>query len=114
MPIDTPTIVLDPGHGGDEVGAVGSNGLAEKDLNLAVAQLARDALEEDGEAVVLTRTADYRVTVRMRAAIAAATQARVFVSIHHNGAPRGDSSRPGTEVFYQNRSRDSPPCGPCL
>ena len=57
-PIGGTTVVLDPGHGGVETGAVGDNGLRESDLNLAVARLAKAALEARGATVMLTRTAD--------------------------------------------------------
>ena len=106
-PIEQATVVVDPGHGGDEIGAVGANGLVEKDLNLAVAQEVREQLEALGETVVLTRTADYRETIAARVALAEAVDAQVLVSIHHNGAPSGESAEPGTEVFYQHDSAPS-------
>lgn len=98
------TVVLDPGHGGGETGAVGDNGLRESDLNLAVARLAKAALERQGAAVVLTRTGDYRVSLGARAAIAKALRPPVFVSVHHNGGVDGRSTKPGTETYYQYRS----------
>ena len=70
------TVVLDPGHGGDEPGAVGPGGHREKDVNLAVAEEAQRQLEALGATVVLTRTGDYRITLASRAAIATALAAR--------------------------------------
>lgn len=101
------TVVLDPGHGGDEVGATGPNGLRESDLNLAVARYAEVALERLGATVVLTRTSDVRMTLRARGEIATALRAPAFVSIHHNGAPDGPSPRPGTETYFQIASPES-------
>ncbi len=106
-PLYGATVVLDPGHGGDEPGAVGANGLTEAELNLAVAELARDELEAAGATVVLTRTADYRIALAPRAEIATRLGARAFVSIHHNGEADGPSARPGTETYAQIASPES-------
>ena len=100
-------VVLDPGHGGPETGAVGANGLAEKHLNLAVAQLVRAELETRGYSTVLTRNADIRMPTVARAEIALALSAKAFVSIHHNGGATRGSPEPGTEVFHQGRSPES-------
>lgn len=101
------TIVLDPGHGGAEPGAVGANGLSEAALNLAVTGHVEQALAAAGVTFVSTRTANYRVTLTTRAAIVAAAKPRAFVSIHHNGDPDGPREGPGTEIFYQNQSSDA-------
>ena len=106
-PVTSATVVLDPGHGGDEPGAVGPNGLTEKALNSAVTGYARAALERAGIGVVVTRTADYRMTLGARARIATALKPRAFVSIHHNAAPDGPRDGPGSETYYQLRSADS-------
>lgn len=103
-PIFGATVVLDPGHGGIETGATGPNGLVERDLNLAVAELAKADLEHEGATVVLTRTGDYRVTLAARAALAQRLKPPVFVSIHHNGGADGPSDKPGTETYYQHAS----------
>ncbi len=103
-PVD---IVIDPGHGGSEPGAIGANGLAEKTLNLAVARQVIAALNAAGVPTLLTRTADYRVTLTQRANIAKAINPRAFVSVHHNGASDGPRDGPGTEVFFQHASGDS-------
>jgi N-acetylmuramoyl-L-alanine amidase len=103
-PIRGATVLLDPGHGGEEEGAVGANGLTEKDLNLRVARLAAAALEAQGATVVLTRTADYRVTLEARAALAQRLRPPVMVSVHHNGGHDRPSDKPGTETYYQYAS----------
>lgn len=106
-PLYGATVVLDPGHGGIETGATGENGLVEKDLNLRVSELARAALEREGATVVLTRTADYRITLQARAAIVKRLQPPVFISVHFNGGHDGPSDRPGTEMYYQHASPES-------
>jgi N-acetylmuramoyl-L-alanine amidase len=102
LPLPGATIVLDPGHGGDELGAVGANGLAEKDVNLLVATRAADLLRAAGATVVVTRTTDVRMTLEVRAEIVNRLAPRAFVSVHHNGGSDGPSARPGTETWAQH------------
>ena len=106
-PLSGATVVLDPGHGGDEPGAVGPAGTREKDVNLAVALEAERLLEEAGATVVLTRTGDYRITLASRRAIANALRPEVFVSIHHNADPDGPHDGPGSETYFQIASPES-------
>ena len=100
-PIAGALVVLDPGHGGSESGAIGPTGLKESAVNLAVAQEVQRDLEASGVRVVLTRTADYRVTLASRGKIATALGAAAFVSIHHNAGPDHLQDTPGTEIYYQ-------------
>ena len=100
-------VVLDPGHGGRETGAVGANGLVERDLNLIVAEMVREELEAQGYSVVLTLTTNVRMPILTRAEIALALSPQVFVSIHHNGGTTNRSSDPGTEVFHQAHNPES-------
>ena len=106
-PLYGATVVLDPGHGGIETGAVGTNGLAEKDLNPLVVAHAKRALEAAGATVVVTRTADYRVTLQVRAEIAKRLAPLAFVSVHYNGGSDGPSEKPGTETFFQIANPES-------
>lgn len=106
-PIEGATVVLDPGHGGDEPGAVGPNGLSEKEVNLVVSGHARAALEAARVSVALTRTGDYRMTLEARAQLVKALDPRAFVSIHHNAEPDGPWDRPGSETYYQVASPES-------
>src|SRR5205814_6376584 len=106
-PLGPVDVVLDPGHGGNEKGAIGPNGLTEKALNLAVSTYARDALAQVSINVVLDRTGDYDVTLEGRAKIALALKPRAFVSIHHNAEPDGPRDGPGTETYYQIASGES-------
>ncbi len=107
-PIYQTTVVLDPGHGGAiETGAVGPNGLAEKDLNLTLAKATARRLLDVGISTVLTRTSDYRIPLATRAQIADTLDASALISIHHNAPILSDSEIPGTEVFYQTNRPES-------
>ncbi|HEV7865742.1 MAG TPA: N-acetylmuramoyl-L-alanine amidase [Acidimicrobiia bacterium] len=104
----TADIVIDAGHGGPEPGATGQGGLTEKELNLAVAQMAVEALAADGVTAALARTGDYRQTLASRVAVATAMHPKAFVSIHHNAEPDEQRPGPGTETYYQV-GKDVPP-----
>jgi len=92
-------IVIDAGHGGDEIGAKGTNGALEKNVTLSVARRLKAALEGRlGLRVILTRDGDTTVGLDERAAIANNNKADLFVSLHANAAPRTATS--GAEVFY--------------
>lgn len=106
-PVGPVAVVLDAGHGGDEPGAVGPNGLAENPLNLAVVNHARTALEAAGFPTLLTRTGDYRMTLDARAKLVKAVDPRAFVSVHHNAEPDGPHPVPGSETYYQIASAES-------
>lgn len=105
--VPSATVVLDPGHGGADPGAVSAAGLQEEPVNLAVARYAKAALEVAGVSALLTRTGDYDMDLAPRADIAKAVSARAFVSIHHNAEPDGPWPRPGTETYYQIGSPSS-------
>jgi N-acetylmuramoyl-L-alanine amidase len=92
-------VVLDPGHGGTEVGAVGPQGTTEKDLNLAVALEAHRLLSDLGADVVLTRSSDHNLTTGFRGLLAKSIDPALFVSIHHNGGAPRSGPEPGTIVL---------------
>lgn len=100
-------VVLDPGHGGDEPGAVGPGGLSEAEVNLDVVERALALLAERGIPAVATRTQDYRATLAFRVQVAIDAEAEVFISVHHNAAPDEQRDTPGTESFFQFRSEES-------
>ena len=107
-PLTGANVVLDPGHGGDEPGAVGPAGTTEKAVNLAIAQEAQRQLEASGATVVLTRTGDYRITLASRAAIATAPAARsCSCRSTTTPSPTGPHDGPGAETYYQIASPDS-------
>ena len=83
--LDAKTIVIDPGHGGRDPGAIGAGGLHEKDVTLAVALLLRDRLKKyPGYRILMTRDKDVRISTRERVAFANAKKADLFISIHCN------------------------------
>jgi len=83
------TIVIDPGHGGEESGVKGAGGALEKDVALAVARRLKGAIEGRlGMRVLLTREDGNRVDADGRAAIANNNKADLFISLHANGSPR--------------------------
>ena len=104
-PRDIRRIVLDPGHGGSDPGAIGPNGLREKDVTLDVAHRAAPILaREVGVSTLLTRDVDVFVPLDERAARANAFNADLFVSIHLNSSP--DREGRGVMTFVLDSSRD--------
>ena len=99
-----PAVVLDPGHGGDEAGAVGPTGLQEKEVNLDVASRAAAMLNARGIPALLTRTSDYRASLPFRVQVADASGTDLMISVHHNADPDGPLDKPGSETYYQFRS----------
>lgn len=101
-PQDVPgihTIVIDPGHGGKEVGAVGPNGVYEKDITLALCQkLAASLASKIGARVVLTREDDSVVSLDQRTALANQYKADLFLSVHLNAAVVRDAK--GSETYF--------------
>lgn len=92
------TIVLDPGHGGTETGAIGATGTAEKDLTLAIASSLAQRLERRLPVkVVLTRTEDVQLSLDDRTALANQYKADLFVSLHVNSS--FGSSAQGAETY---------------
>ncbi len=83
-----PLVVIDPGHGGRDPGAIAPD-LAEKDVTLAIARAVRDALLElGGVRVAMTRDADRQVPLGDRPEMARRLRADLFLSIHADAAPR--------------------------
>jgi N-acetylmuramoyl-L-alanine amidase len=92
------TIVIDPGHGGDEAGARGPGGTEEKTVTLAVARRLKALVENRlGLRVLLTRDRDATVRLDERAAVANNNKADLFLSLHANASPQAAVS--GAEVF---------------
>lgn len=99
-------IVLDPGHGGRDPGAIGINGIREKDIALAVGKevvrLNRELYDNRLE-IFLTRYSDTLISLSHRTKLAKALQADVFVSIHCNQAERRAAQ--GIEIFVYQINR---------
>lgn len=115
-PLQGKIVVIDPGHGGYDPGAV-RGGVYEKEINLQISLRLKKSLEEKGASVILTRTGDYnlataglhsreahRYDLSKRLEAASRAKAGIFVSIHANcGYGRTYS---GAEVFYSQHSEN--------
>src|SRR5690606_20671126 len=98
---DRPIIVLDPGHGRRDSGAVGINGIQEKDIVLAVGKeiiRLNKEVYNDGLDIYLTRYSDTLISLGHRTKLAKALQADVFISIHCNQALHNKMAQ-GIEVY---------------
>jgi N-acetylmuramoyl-L-alanine amidase len=98
------TIVIDPGHGRMDPGAIGKSGLQEKEVNLAVALDLQKLLNKAGIDAILTRESDVDVGLDDRTVIANQKRADLFISIHSNA--HRDRKRGGVETFFLNISAD--------
>ena len=97
-------VVVDPGHGGQNRGSVGATGYLEKDFNLVLARLLKQALEARGIEVILTRDDDLLVPLETRTEVANSVGADMFISIHANGFPGKDAR--GFEVYFLSPAED--------
>lgn len=86
-PLSGTKILIDPGHGGKELGAVGPTGLPEKDVNLTVSKLLRQELVKRGATVVMTREVDKFVSLGDRQKIIAREEPTLALSVHYNALP---------------------------
>jgi N-acetylmuramoyl-L-alanine amidase len=97
-------IVIDPGHGGHDPGAVGPSGIQEKDVVLAIGLRLRELFREElGVDVVMTRSTDVFIPLEERTAIANKVGADLFLSVHANAAP--NHSAAGIETYYLNLAK---------
>ena len=111
LSLSAATILLDPGHGGSDQGAVGYRStpdgsrkeVFEKDLTLAVAKKIRDALSGKHR-VFLSRSVDRDISLEARAALAEKVGADIVVSIHVNSSQRRDAR--GFETYYLDNHQD--------
>jgi N-acetylmuramoyl-L-alanine amidase len=104
VPRDVARVVLDPGHGGRDTGAVGSGGLREKDVTLDIAHRVAGILDAQGLRVVLTRDDDRFVSLEERTARANESAADLFVSIHCNASE--NHAHRGVETYVLDTTRD--------
>lgn len=105
------TILVDPGHGGEDDGAKAmTNGLVkeemikEKDISLAIAQKIHEKLSAKNYTVFLTRSLDRTVSLPERAAIAEKTKADLFISVHINSSKEANAR--GFETYYLDNHND--------
>lgn len=97
------TVVIDPGHGGKDPGAVGYKGLKEKDVALDIGKKLARILKEKGYNVIMTRTTDEFIPLSERTKIADKARADLFVSIHCNAAPLAKKN--GTETYFLSAAK---------
>jgi N-acetylmuramoyl-L-alanine amidase len=97
-------VVIDPGHGGRDTGAIGPRGVREKDVALAIARTLAGRLRALGFAVILTRKDDSYVSLDERTRIANQARADLFVSVHCNAARRRTLA--GVETWTLNVASD--------
>lgn len=97
-PLRGHAVVIDPGHGGKDVGAIGPTGLMEKGVTLDIALRVRRILVEDGIRVIMTRETDVFIELADRPKIARERGGTVFVSIHANANVR--TAVNGSETYY--------------
>jgi N-acetylmuramoyl-L-alanine amidase len=95
---------LDAGHGGENLGALGSTGTLEKDINLAVVKELKALLEDRGARVILTRDSDADVTIPDRVRKVVTSGADMLISIHSNsiGLTTNPENTRGTATFYKH------------
>lgn len=100
--VHVPTVYLDPGHGGADAGCA-REGIREKDLNLAIALLVREQLQEAGYQVIMSRETDTYIAKEARVEEANQSGADIYVSIHQNATDEGAGVN-GMEVWYTEDS----------
>jgi N-acetylmuramoyl-L-alanine amidase len=93
-------VMIDPGHGGRDPGAIGIGGLRESDVVLPISKRIAAILEQNGIQVVLTRDSDYFVSLQERVNLAARANADLFVSIHANAISMSRPDVNGLETYY--------------
>ena len=96
-----PTVVIDAGHGGHDRGGIPGQRIAEKDMNLDVAQRLRNVLAANGYRVVMTRDSDVFVPLPTRVAIANSYRNAIFVCVHFNSTQRRGAA--GIETYFYGR-----------
>ncbi|MBP7088489.1 MAG: N-acetylmuramoyl-L-alanine amidase [Candidatus Omnitrophica bacterium] len=97
------TIIIDPGHGGKDPGAISRDGLMEKTVNLAISRYLKQELEKYGFKVILTRSKDTFISLKGRVDIAKQNNADLFISIHANSNRSRQIN--GAEIYYLTPSR---------
>jgi N-acetylmuramoyl-L-alanine amidase len=103
-----PTVVIDPGHGGIDPGAVAEGGVTEKGIVLAIALRLRDAIEAGGQArVVMTRADDRFLSLSERVRIARENQADLFISLHADSLSAAQDVRGATVYTGSERATDA-------
>ena len=103
--ISEATIVLDPGHGGDDSGAESKKDTFEKNFTLKYAKAIKQQLEKTGARVVMTRSGDDSKSLGERARLSSKIQADAFISLHFDSSAQANSGS-GVTTYYYNRNKD--------
>ena len=106
VPNGQPIVIVDPGHGGPDPGAVGIGGLRETDIVLDISRQVAALLSRQGVSAVLTRDAEYDLGLEPRVQMANRANATVFVSIHANAISMARPDVNGLETYYFNSGKD--------
>jgi len=102
-PFEIQTIVVDPGHGGKDPGAMSKSGLTEKEVVLDVSRRLKKLIEKRlKKKVILTRNRDVFISLKKRTRIANENRADLFISVHVNSSPRRNTK--GIEVYLMGRA----------
>lgn len=103
--ISEATIVIDPGHGGDDSGAQSKKDTYEKNFTLAYAKAIKQDLEQTGARVVLTRSGDDSKSLGQRARLSSKMQADAFISLHFDSSAQANAGS-GLTTYYYNKNKD--------
>ena len=103
--ISEATIVIDPGHGGDDSGAESKKNTYEKNFTLAYAKAIKQQLEQTGARVVLTRSGDSSKSLGERARLSSKIQADAFISLHFDSSAQANAGS-GVTTYYYNKNKD--------
>ncbi|MGB5294768.1 MAG: N-acetylmuramoyl-L-alanine amidase [Thermoanaerobaculia bacterium] len=104
LPLALHTVVLDPGHGGENEGTISPTGLIEKEITLDIGQRVRSLLESYSYKVVMTRQRDEDFSLKQRAELANQARGDIFVSIHVNWIENREVR--GVETFFLGATED--------
>lgn len=125
-PVTSRTIVIDAGHGGEDGGAVSSDGVTEAQINLKIALKLQNLLEQSGANVILTRSDENAIydldkktlrekknsDIRNRVKIGNGSSADIFVSIHLNKIPQNEYS--GWQTFFKEGNEEGKRLATCI
>lgn len=125
-PATSKTIVVDAGHGGEDSGAVASDGVMEADINLKIALKLQNLLEQSGATVILTRSDENAIynldkktlrdkknsDIKNRVKIGNNSSADIFVSIHLNKIPQSEYY--GWQTFFKDGSEEGKRLATCI
>lgn len=99
-------VVIDPGHGGKDCGAMGVNKVCEKTIVLSVAKMLEKELKRRGYTTYMTRNSDTYIDLKKRTEMANARNAQLFVSIHANSVGKnGNHKTEGVETYFLSTAR---------